>query len=548
MGRTPRAVRPTRPSRSAAGDHQRLLSGRLGGGYRSSPPSFAAAGRVARTTRAPATSSPKATSASRSLAAPVTAGHRSRRRTDAAERSWWRSRQPRPSPGSARGSRGSPRSRSTSRSLAVGPTRRGGPGGGAMIPPVLVSVPVLTPMSTRSRCRSRCPGRRPCGGARGTDAEVDVGAGRWSWELGSGLVEGRAASRGVTEHADAVAADVTGTDGEMLADPSVDLVPGGQVGQQGVAGGAVPCWPRRRSTRYRPRCRSEWPAGWERSWPRCHRGRRQRCRRRSPGPTGRRRRRSRRPGCLRRSGRCEDADPGRGPAAQVVEGQLAGRPQVVGGRVADQGEGARPEQPDPARLAVASRSSSRPARRDRLAEASARAGLVSARGACPGGPGPRGGRGLARGGAAPCPERDVGLGRAGHLVPGPDAGGAAAAGLGAGAGPGAAAAADQPGQDPAVGADPDLRGGRWPRRAETSAATSWALAAPALRASRPPLSAAAPIARFIHSSLGALLGSEFEDVEHVAEVARRERRPGGRSARMDADRSGRPRPGRRGEE
>ncbi len=37
-----------------------------------------------------------------------------------------------------------------------------------------------------------------------------------------------------------------------------------------------------------------------------------------------------------------------------------------------------------------------------------------------------------------------------------------------------------------------------PRRAETSAATSWALAAPALRASRPPLSAAAPIARFIH--------------------------------------------------
>jgi hypothetical protein len=37
-----------------------------------------------------------------------------------------------------------------------------------------------------------------------------------------------------------------------------------------------------------------------------------------------------------------------------------------------------------------------------------------------------------------------------------------------------------------------------PRRAETSAATSWALAAPALRASRPPPSAAAPIARFIH--------------------------------------------------
>ena len=37
-----------------------------------------------------------------------------------------------------------------------------------------------------------------------------------------------------------------------------------------------------------------------------------------------------------------------------------------------------------------------------------------------------------------------------------------------------------------------------PRLAETSAETSWALAAPALRASRPPPSAAAPIARFIH--------------------------------------------------
>jgi len=37
-----------------------------------------------------------------------------------------------------------------------------------------------------------------------------------------------------------------------------------------------------------------------------------------------------------------------------------------------------------------------------------------------------------------------------------------------------------------------------PRFAETSAVTSWALAAPALRASRPPVSAAAPMARFIH--------------------------------------------------
>jgi hypothetical protein len=80
-------------------------------------------------------------------------------------------------------------------------------------------------------------------------------------------------------------------------------------------------------------------------------------------------------------------------------------------------------------------------------------------------------RGLARRGgagpAAPGPNRDVGRCQPGHPGPDPDpAGGArttAATGLDGDAGAAGAgltaAAADQPGQDPAVGTDPHLRGG-----------------------------------------------------------------------------------------
>ena len=73
---------------------------------------------------------------------------------------------------------------------------------------------------------------------------------------------------------------------------------------------------------------------------------------------------------------------------------------------------------------------------------------------------------------------------------------------------------------------------RWYDEAVAPAETSWALAAPALKASRPPPSAATPIARFIHKFTWTSPSSATSRTWSTSpEVARRERRAGGRSAR-----------------
>ena len=196
-------------------------------------------------------------------------------------------------------------------------------------------------------------------------------------------------------------------------------------------------------------------------------------------------------------------------------------------------KGLDPSSPTPARLAVASRSSSRPARRVSLAEASA-----GPAGSCPPRrrrwptgtsgwprPGPRWCRAWSRARRRPGPCR----------APGPLPGspvGLAAAGLGAGAGAGAAAAADQPGQDPAVGADPDLGGGRAAEAGGdvggdvlgAGGAGAEGQQAPAERGR-----AECTLHPQVHLELSLVAGSRTWSTS--PEVARRERRPGGRSAR-----------------
>jgi hypothetical protein len=147
--------------------------------------------------------------------------------------------------------------------------------------------------------------------------------------------------------------------------------------------------------------------------------------------------------------------PGRGQGQQVADGQQgspAGSPTRV--------KGLEPSRPTPARLAVASRSSSRPP--GGPGQAGVGVGPGAGVGACVGvgggRPGPGGDRGVGRTRrsrpGAPGPERGVGRGQAGYPGPDPDAVGAAGPDDAAGAG--LAAAADQAGQDPAVRADADV--------------------------------------------------------------------------------------------
>jgi hypothetical protein len=205
--------------------------------------------------------------------------------------------------------------------------------------------------------------------------------------------------------------------------------------------------------------------------------------------------------------RLEDADPGRGLAGQAVEGELAGRQEVVGGRVADQGEGARPEQADPdlggQRAEIEQPPGAGP---DRLAAVSARArGVVSAaawasaraRGVTEAWPDAEAAGRLRRA----LMETSASTTRGTRTLARTPASRSRPASTVAPVPPEAAWPLQLPSSRERTRPSAHTRTSAavWrPRRAETSAEISWAPAAPALRASRPPLGAATPIARFIH--------------------------------------------------
>ena len=236
-----------------------------------------------------------------------------------------------------------------------------------------------------------------------------------------------------------------------------------------------------------------------RSWPRRRRGRRRCCRRPSPGSTGRCRRRPRRPGCRRRSGRT------RGRRCRPGSRRPRGRPRAAVRRGAGTGwpwrrrsGWCRPRRrpgpagwprPGPTRWWRAGRAGSRSRRRRRR------------RGAL---------RTLARIAPEPSPARPA------WTVP--------------------PARSVQPSSldrtRPSAQTRTCAEVGR-PSRAVASAEISPGAGGAGAEGQQAPAERRpAPMARFIHKfTWRTLLASGFEDVDHVARVARRERRAGGRSAR-----------------